>query len=244
MTYNVHGFVGTDGRYDPGRVARVIEQSEADLVALQEVELGPQRRGEGVTIEWLAERLGMQCHFTLTRKGHHGGQFGNAVLSRHSFDLISEGTLPARGGESRAVQWLKVRSPHHDFHLMNTHLSTNFFERRLQVRALLGAEWLVRAGSDLPLAICGDFNTTPLSPVYRHLSRDLVDAQRARRARRSTWPSALPFLCLDYLFLSRDFVVNSCRVTRSALTRVASDHLPIEAELEWRKGSPRVPALD
>jgi endonuclease/exonuclease/phosphatase family metal-dependent hydrolase len=243
MTYNVHGFVGTDGKYDPARVARVITQSEPDLVALQEVELGPQRRGAGVTIEWFAEQLGMQCHFTLTRQGHHGGQFGNAVLTRHSFELVSEGSLPARGGESRAVQWLKVRTPQHDFHLMNTHLSTRFFERRLQVKALLGAEWLVRAGSDLPLVICGDFNTTPLSPVYRHLSRDLVDAQRTRLRRRATWPSAWPLICLDYLFLSQDFRVNACRVTRSPLTRVASDHLPIEAEVEL-KGPARVPALD
>lgn len=243
MTYNVHGFVGTDGTYDPERVARVIERSEPDLIALQEVELERQHSGEGVTSEWFAQRLGMQCHFTLTRLGHHGGKFGNAVFSRHSFDLISEGSLPGRGGESRAVQWLKVRTPQYDFHLMNTHLSTNFFERRLQVRALLGAEWRVRAGSDLPLAICGDFNATPLSPVYRHLSRHLMDAQRVKRTRRATWPSALPLFCIDYLFLSRDFQVESCRVTRNALTRTASDHLPIEAVLEW-KGVAGVSALD
>lgn len=36
-TYNVHDCVGTDGRRDPERVARVIAETGADILALQEV---------------------------------------------------------------------------------------------------------------------------------------------------------------------------------------------------------------
>ena len=35
-TYNVHACVGTDGRHDPDRVAAVIAELDADIVALQE----------------------------------------------------------------------------------------------------------------------------------------------------------------------------------------------------------------
>ena len=35
-TYNVHGCIGTDGRHDPDRVADVITELDADVVALQE----------------------------------------------------------------------------------------------------------------------------------------------------------------------------------------------------------------
>ena len=35
-TYNVHACVGRDGRHDPDRVATVIEELNADVVALQE----------------------------------------------------------------------------------------------------------------------------------------------------------------------------------------------------------------
>ena len=35
-TYNVHACVGTDGRHDPDRVASVITELDADIVALQE----------------------------------------------------------------------------------------------------------------------------------------------------------------------------------------------------------------
>jgi len=35
-TYNVHACVGSDGRHDPDRVASVITELDADIVALQE----------------------------------------------------------------------------------------------------------------------------------------------------------------------------------------------------------------
>lgn len=233
MTYNVHGFVGTDGACDPERVVRVIEHDHPDIVALQEVELGPDEAAEGATAAWLAERLGMHCHFTLTRPGRKGGRFGNAVLSRHAFELVAEGSLPRRGGEHRAVQWLKVQSPSGDFHLMNTHLGIRFWERQAQVRALLGAEWLVRAGAALPVVVCGDFNATPLSPVYRALSRGLSDVRRGMRRKVGTWPSARPLLRIDHMFVSSEFRVISCGVLQNADSRVASDHLPLVAELDW-----------
>lgn len=233
-TYNVHGFVGTDGAWNPERVARTIEQLSPDLVALQEVELEPATLAPATTAEWLAERLSMRCHFTLTRPGFRGGHFGNAVLSRHDFELVAEGSLPQRGGEPRAVQWLRVATPAREFHLMNTHLGIRFWERRYQIRALLGAEWLVRAGTDLPLVICGDFNATTFSPVYRALARGLSDVRRSRRwLHGCTWPSSRPLLAIDHMFVSREFRVRACRIARDAFTRSASDHLPLLAELEW-----------
>ncbi len=35
-TYNVHACVGRDGRHDPERVAKVVTELDADIVALQE----------------------------------------------------------------------------------------------------------------------------------------------------------------------------------------------------------------
>ena len=233
MTYNVHGFVGTDGAFDPERVARVIEQVDPDLVALQEVELGSDAGAQGATLDWLGERLGMHGHFTLTRPGLRGGRFGNAVLSRHAFELVSEGSLPRRGGEHRAVQWLKVRASAGEFHLMNTHLGIWFWERHAQVRALLGAEWLVRAGDALPVVVCGDFNATPISPAYRALSRGLRDVRRGVKRKVGTWPSARPLLSIDHMFVSSEFRVLSSSVAQTADSRVASDHLPLVAELDW-----------
>jgi endonuclease/exonuclease/phosphatase family metal-dependent hydrolase len=230
MTYNVHGFVGTDRVYDPERIARVIEAARADIVALQEVDFGRGPQAEGSAVERLAARLGMSCHFTPTREGKRG-HFGNAVLSRHTLELVSEGVLPRRRDEARAVQWLRVIAPVFQLHLMNTHLSVNTFERGSQVQALLGAEWIVQAGTALPLVVCGDFNSVPASFVYRRLTRALQDCQWGK-TRRGTWPSRLPLLRLDHIFVSRSVNVRDAGVLDAALARRASDHLPLVAELE------------
>jgi endonuclease/exonuclease/phosphatase family metal-dependent hydrolase len=230
MTYNVHGFVGTDHVYDPERVARVIEGSGATVVALQEVDFGRGPKVEPPALHALAERLGMQHHFTLTRDGARG-HFGNAVLARHSLSLVAEGFLPRRRDEPRAVQWLRVVAENFELHLMNTHLSVRFRDRGPQIRALLGAEWLVQAGTDVPLVVCGDFNASPLSVIYRKLSRDLKDVQGVASRARGTWPAQRPLLRLDHMFVSRSITVRSCAVLDTGLARVASDHLPMLSEL-------------
>jgi endonuclease/exonuclease/phosphatase family metal-dependent hydrolase len=230
MTYNVHGFIGTDGVYDPERVARVIEQGKVDVAALQEVDFGRGERDQPAAIERLAQRLGMHSHFTFTREGKNG-RFGNAVLSGHEIRLVAEGMLPQRKGEARAVQWLDVAASSFRLQLMNTHLSLNFWERRGQVRALLGAEWMVRAMQGLPLVICGDFNSSPLSSVYRRLGRDLRDVQCGSPRRYGTWPAWLPFWRIDHMFVSPDIAVQGCQVPVGGLSARASDHLPLIAEL-------------
>lgn len=229
-TYNVHAFVGTDGVYDPERTARVIQQTGADIVALQEVDFGRGPRAESSAVEKLAARLGMRCHFTPTRDGRRG-HFGNAVLSLHGLQLVSEGVLPRRRDEARAVQWLRVQAPHFELHLMNTHLSVSVLDRGAQVRALLGAEWIVQAGTELPLVVCGDFNAPPLSLVYQRLSRALNDCQRGKM-RRGTWPSRMPLLRLDHIFVSSHVQVRDVTVLDGDLERVASDHLPLVADLD------------
>jgi endonuclease/exonuclease/phosphatase family metal-dependent hydrolase len=231
MTYNVHAFVGSDSVYDPERVARVIESCGANVVALQEVDFGRGPTAEPSVLDWLAKRLRMRAHFTFTRDGKRG-HFGNAVLTPFELELVAEGMLPRRRDEARAVQWLKVVAPHFQLQLMNTHLSVKLRERRAQVEALLGAEWLVRAASEQALVICGDFNSSPFSPVYRKLSRHLTDVQCGSTRRLATWPARLPFWRIDHMFVSRGVEVQDARVVDDPLSRAASDHLPIIADLQ------------
>lgn len=231
MTYNVHSCVGLDRRFDPERVARVIEGARPDVVALQEMDVGlPRSSGMNVG-SWLARRLNMQAHFTCAMTWG-GGQYGNAVLSQHPFQLHGEGCLPSTGGETRAVQWLRLSWAGRDVHFLNTHLSVRHRERVRQVEALLGAEWIARAEQDKPLILCGDFNASPLSPVYRQLAARLVDVQRATaRKERATWPSRLPFWRIDHVFTSRSIRVRGCEVLRDPVARRASDHLPLVVDL-------------
>jgi len=103
MTYNVHSGIGADGVYDLERIATVIEDSGADIVAIQEIEVNasPQRTRlwsvEHSTdqVREIAEAAGFEhhcfgaatrCHVTGWFRESHGegsGLFGNAIMSRY-----------------------------------------------------------------------------------------------------------------------------------------------------------------
>jgi len=230
MTYNVHSCVGTDGKLSPARIAEVIARADVDVVALQELDVRQSRSERINQPAWLADQLGMSAHFTAARACDEG-HYGNAILSRFPFSVLSEGSLPRRRDEERAVQWLKVRIAEREVSFINTHLSIHIRDRWLQIKRLLGAEWLASAERGVPVVVCGDLNSTQFSPVCRALRRDLRDAQRAGGLRAATYPSVLPLLRLDHLFTSPGIQVRRCEVARSALAKVASDHLPLVAEL-------------
>ncbi len=234
MTYNVHSCVGTDGKLEAQRIAEVIARADPDIVALQELDVCQTRSGGVNQPEWLAEQLQMHVHFTAARACDEG-HYGNAILSRHPFSVLSEGGLLRRRGEQRAVQWLEVLIAGRAVSVMNTHLSIHFRERLMQIEQLLGAEWLANAEAGVPLVVCGDLNSSQFSPIYRRLRRDLVDVQRAPGAAtraRPTWPSRLPLFRIDHVFASPSLRVSRCEVPRDALSRVASDHLPLLVELQ------------
>ena len=78
-TYNIHRAIGTDGRADPERIARVLEEIDADVVALQEVGFGAEVPGH------LLERLGTMMQAEVIEGAtlrDARGHYGNAILSR------------------------------------------------------------------------------------------------------------------------------------------------------------------
>lgn len=230
MTYNVHGCVGTDRRHDPARIAEVIATYAPDVVALQELDVGRARSHGLDQPRFLAERLGYGFHFTAAR-ACESGTYGNAILTRHPFEVRSEGLLPVRRGEVRAVQWVRVRLRHETVDVINTHLGLDRRERELQVATLLSAEWLSHVERSDAVVICGDLNAGPGSPVYKRLTAEHHDVQAVRRP-SGTWPSFFPLLRLDHILTSARARPRSCTVPKNARTRVASDHLPIVADLE------------
>jgi endonuclease/exonuclease/phosphatase family metal-dependent hydrolase len=60
----------------------------------------------------------------------------------------------------------------------------------------------------------------------------LKDAQLAGSAApRATFPSRYPLMRLDHIFVTDDLIVKKAAVLENRLTRVASDHLPLLAEI-------------
>ncbi len=232
MTYNVHRCVGVDGRLDVERTARAIAHAKPDIVALQELDVGRARTGGVDQAHAIAERLGMSFHFHPAFMVEEE-KYGDAVLSCLPMRLARAGALPrstaVKGLEPRGALWVKIDlGGGIELNVVNTHLSLVPHEQRMQAAALVGAHWLGHADCADPAILLGDFNATPQHAAYRRAAERMRDAQVAsRRRRRPTFPSRLPMLRIDHVFVSPSVAVTGAHAPGGQLMRAASDHLPL-----------------
>ena len=236
--------IGLDGTLSPERIARVIARIEPDVVALQELDVGRSRTGGIDQAQAIARHLGMLVHFHPTYSVA-GEQFGDAVLSRLPMRVVRTGPLPGAEGhpdlEPRGAVQVEIDAGDVTYTVINTHLSIHPRERRLQVEALIGPEWLGRVPPDAHLVLCGDFNAGPGFPTCRSIGRHLTDVQiglDGHRPRR-TWGGRFPLARIDHIFIDGSVDILHVEVPHTHLTRTASDHLPLFADLrvERRTGS-------
>jgi endonuclease/exonuclease/phosphatase family metal-dependent hydrolase len=226
-TYNVHRCRGLDGRTRPDRIAAVLESIEADIVALQEV-LGAGPNGGGHAEE-LGALLGMGWVMAPARQ-LRGHQFGNAVLSRHRIAQHVGYDITWKTCEQRRLQRVDVVVEGHTLRVFNVHLGTAILERRYQARRLTAL--VTDRHLTGPKIVLGDFNewmrgltTTLLNE--RLYSIDLGQHMRRRR----TYPGLFPFLHLDHIYYAGRIEIVSVKVPRTRLALVASDHLPLVADV-------------
>lgn len=235
LTYNTHGCAGMDGRVSPRRIARVIGARSPDIVALQELDLGRRRSRAVDQAAIIAELLEMHFVFcpTITRGNEH---YGHALLSRWPIEVVRRAFLPgAPGGwwrEPRAALWARIVVGARRLNVITTHLGLGLEERRLQMEALMGPDWVGAVPPDEDVILCGDFNATPGSPAYRLAAQRLRDVQVSLQGHtpQRTFSSTQPFARLDHIFTSPSFVPERIVVPRDRLTRVASDHLPLAVD--------------
>ena len=237
MTYNVHGCSGMDGRVSPRRVARAIRGQMPDIVALQEVDLGRRRSRAEDQGAIIARELGMNVVFcpTITRGEEH---YGHAMLSRYPIEIVKRARLPhdptSWWQEPRSAMWARIDVAGRIINVITTHLGLGPHERVLQVQALFGPEWIGGIPADEPVLLCGDFNALPGSAPYRLTAAKLRDVQFAEGGHKplATFSSLQPLVRLDHIFTSPHFERQRVMVVRNDLTRVASDHLPLVADLK------------
>lgn len=237
MTYNVHSCVGTDRKLDPVRIAAVIAEYEPDVVALQELDLARPRSGMVDQAGVIATHLKMDFHFHPALRMAEE-KYGDAILSRWPMHLRKVGELPTWSSwlafEPRGALWVTIDTPAGPVQVINTHLGLSRLERLAQIKALLGPDWLGSSDCERPAVLCGDFNAVPGSAVLRRLrTSGWTDVQQSRFWARATYPSRYPVVRLDHVFLSPGMNVQRVDVPRTPLTRTASDHLPLIAELKW-----------
>jgi endonuclease/exonuclease/phosphatase family metal-dependent hydrolase len=220
-TYNVHGCVGRDRRRDPQRIADVLRELDADLVGLQEIHSTDDPDAAFGHLARVAALAGFDA-VPGPALVHHTGGFGNALLTRHPVDAVRRVEIAVARREPRAVLDVEVRVGVRPVRVVVTHFGLLGRERRLQADMLLR---LLGEHSIEPTIIMGDFNEwMPRGRSLRHMQRELGASSPLR-----TFPSGMPMLALDRIWVRPFRSLESIAVHRSPLARVASDHLPVRA---------------
>jgi endonuclease/exonuclease/phosphatase family metal-dependent hydrolase len=223
-TYNVHACVGTDRRHDPDRVASVVGELDADIVALQEFTYAASVAIETREPVELVALDGYECALGPTRQ-IATRCFGNALLTRHPIIEVHRLNLSLDGREPRGALAATLDVGGTPVHVLATHLGLRVRERQFQVQQLVAHLDSVQHSL---LVVLGDINDwVPLRSVAHVLDRRLGTAPRLR-----SFPSSRPMLSLDRIWIRPAAALRDTFVHRSALARRASDHLPVVAEID------------
>jgi endonuclease/exonuclease/phosphatase family metal-dependent hydrolase len=232
-TYNIHKCRGMDGRLRPARIAEVIRQLDADVIALQEVLSIEGEDGGRDQARFFAAELGLHSAVGENRR-LRGGAYGNVVLSRFPVRSSCNYDVSVRGHERRGCLRTDLELPDgRIIHLFNVHLGTAFLERRHQARKLLEEELLRSRNVEGPRVVLGDFNEWTKGLVTQMLRAEFQSADlRLHLQRTRTYPGFLPFMHLDHIYYDSTLVLDGIHLHRTPMAMVASDHLPLLAEFE------------
>ena len=225
-SYNIHSCIGRDGVMAPDRIAQVIRELNADVVALQEVEA---QHRFGALDQWvyLAETLGYFCTPGISLRTQRRN-YGNALLSRRAVERVRLHDLSVDRREPRGAIDVDIRlDGTRSARVVCTHLGLHRMERRQQIDALLAI--LDAEPPRSATLLLGDFNEwRPGSRNLRTLRQPFHPAPAP-----PTFPAGRPLFALDRIFVAGAGRITDIRTHRSALARVASDHVPVSATIRW-----------
>jgi endonuclease/exonuclease/phosphatase family metal-dependent hydrolase len=223
-SYNIHGGLPTwttqSKRQMISRIAHVVEELDADIVALQEVPLGGSEAPD--VLSQLRETSGMFAVEGPTLDTPRR-RYGNAVLSRLPIRMARTLDLSFHGREPRGALDADIECAGQLIRVVATHLGLSASERSTQVRTLLAAF----DNSALPVILVGDINEWF---VRGRALRALVSHFRRAPAPR-TFPTFCPVFALDRIWVHPGGCLVDVAVHRSALARRASDHYPLVARI-------------
>jgi endonuclease/exonuclease/phosphatase family metal-dependent hydrolase len=220
MTWNIHGALGRNPRFDLHRVVEIAAKWKADIVALQEVD---SRRGEADPFAVLQAEL-----------GEHGigarsittadGDYGQMLISRWPVTASEIHDISYGEREPRRAIEAEIAAPAGPVRVIATHLGLSIHERRTQASALMA----IAGQAATTTVVIGDFNDWfwPGS-VRRMLAREFPG-----RTRHRTFPSMCPLLRLDRIYCRPRAAFK--RGFTDPAAREISDHLPVIADIAPR----------
>jgi endonuclease/exonuclease/phosphatase family metal-dependent hydrolase len=239
MTWNIHHAEGVDKKIDVDRIAQLITEEKADIVAIQEVDRGVERSKKIDIITKLADITGMTYAFGKTLD-YQGGEYGNALLTR--FPIFEERNVLFKKfpeTEQRGVLLLVLGIVGEEIVIANTHFDSQGNDS-LRVAGVSDLKSILKGFSPRPTILCGDFNDIPSSRVVTQLKEEYLDAWELSGTWEGfTFPSDVPKKRIDYIFTnnfrkpdSTSAVVHLRPFSAHVVKSLASDHVPLLVEFE------------
>ncbi len=235
LTYNIHHGEGVDGKIDIERIANLIREAKADIVALQEVDRGVERTKKIDIMTMLSDLTGMAYAFG-KNIDYQGGDYGNGFLTR--FPILEEKNLHyhmIRPKEQRGLLQLVLDVRGQEIALMNTHIDyrQDDSERVLNVGEIRETRKRYRPR---PIVVCGDFNDVPTSRTVSVMKEDFIDSwEYLGSGNGFSYSTTEPVKRIDYIFVAKPASQATVRlqpVAAHVLKSDASDHLPVLVEFE------------
>jgi endonuclease/exonuclease/phosphatase family metal-dependent hydrolase len=223
-SYNIHKCVGTDRRRDPQRTLNVLAEINADIVALQEADLRFGERAGILDLDELHKQLGLVPVPIANSKRNHGWH-GNVVLVREaSVHHTHQIDLP--GVEPRGALVVDLEAKSLQLRVIATHFGLLRRSRAKQVEAVLHS---AQTAEGRTVLLMGDLNEwrigkrsgiAGLEPIFGNF-----------KFFAPSYPSRYPVLALDRILCTPRQSLRNIQVHSTPLSREASDHLPITAEI-------------
>jgi len=225
-SYNIHKSIGLDRRCDPDRILAVLREVDADIIALQEVDQRLGARASTIPRALLDDTPWREVH--VARRARSLGWHGNALLVRRGLEVTDGEALKLPTLEPRGAVLGEIEIEGRPVRVIGTHLDLSGLRRSDQVSALLG---YCAARPRVPTVIMGDFNQWGrMSGAMRgfRLAWQVITPG-------ASYPSRRPIARLDRIVASPQLSYVDSGVHHSALSAIASDHLPVWARLQLPK---------
>ncbi|WP_137403518.1 endonuclease/exonuclease/phosphatase family protein [Echinicola rosea] len=210
--------------------AAFIKTQNADLVALQEVDINtfreraPKQNGKDFIGE-LAHLTGMFGAFGKTID-YAGGYYGIGILSKYPMTMTERILLPftENGKEQRALLVANIElGEGKTISFASTHLDfTNTQERQLQVTQINN----ILLQKNIPVLVCGDFNARPESTEIKQGMSLWAPLDN----QFPTSPSQAAKYKIDYIFGYPK--ANWELLSSPKQSSLLSDHLPVVSEVK------------
>ncbi|MEP2145812.1 MAG: endonuclease/exonuclease/phosphatase family protein [Paracoccaceae bacterium] len=218
-SYNIRKTKGLDGNFDPGRIISVINALDADVLALQEVDHRLGDRPTALARELIERETDFQVP-AFARNDVSLGWHGNLILVRKGLELGALHHLELPGLEPRGAIAVDLVLPQ-KVRVIGTHLGLTRYHRRQQLSTITN-----HLEPETKTILLGDFNEWAakrgLEPLEDHF--DVHSPGRSFHAAR-------PIAALDRIALSQGLSLNDGGVMESEISKRASDHLPIWADI-------------